>query len=109
MNDTSLVYVTFATHEEAARVASAVVEERLAACVNLHAPIRSFYWWEGKVQDEQEVAVVMKTQSTRVAELIDRVKALHSYDCPCVVALPIQAGNPAFLDWIRSETASGAR
>jgi periplasmic divalent cation tolerance protein len=103
--DTFFVYVTVPDGAEAERIARTVVEERLAACANMLGAIRSVYWWEGKVCDGKEVALVLKTSAERKAELIDRIKQLHSYDCPCIACLPIADGNPAFLEWIRQETA----
>ena len=102
---TQWVYVTTANTEEAEAIARVVVGERLAACANILGAIRSFYWWDGAVQDDGEVAVVLKTRAGRLDELIQRVLALHSYDCPCVVALDIADGNPNFLEWIIKETS----
>ena len=84
-------------------IARTVVGERLAACANLLGAIQSVYWWEGKICEGKEVALVLKTSNARKTELIDRIKQLHSYDCPCVVCLPIADGNPDFLNWIREE------
>ena len=99
-----LIYMTAANRREAEKIGRALVEERLAACVNFLGPIRSLYWWEGEVQKGQEVAFIAKTSKTQVKRLIARVKALHSYECPCVVAVPIENGFPAFLKWIEAET-----
>ena len=96
----TLVYVTASSREEALKIARTVVEERLAACANVNASITSFYWWEGKVQEDGETSFILKTRADLVDALTSRVRALHSYTCPCVVALPIAAGNPAFLSWI---------
>jgi periplasmic divalent cation tolerance protein len=81
-----------------------LVEERLAACANIIGPVRSLYWWEGKLQDEPEAICLCKTRADLVARLAQRVKELHSYECPCVVAVPIVGGNPAFIEWIARET-----
>lgn len=100
----TLVYVTASSREEALKISRTVVEERLAACANVFQPITSVYWWEGKVQEEGETSFILKTRADLVEALTQRVRALHSYTCPCVVALPIAAGNPAFLSWIENET-----
>jgi len=100
------VYVTCSTEEEAAKLGATLVKERLAACVNILGPIRSIYEWKGELRDEREVAMIAKTAQPLVEELTARVREMHSYDCPCVVALPIAAGNPAFLDWIGAQTGS---
>ena len=98
------LYITAATQAEAETIARALVNERLAACANVLGPIRSFYWWEGKVRDEPEVAFLLKTRAGLAERAIARVKELHSYSVPCVVAWPIVAGNAAYLDWVRAET-----
>ena len=100
----NLVYVTTKDKDEARRIGRALVESRLAACVNIIDGVNSIYWWEGEVQDETEAVLIAKTKEALVPELIEKVKALHSYSCPCVVSLPIQDGNPDFLSWIESET-----
>lgn len=98
------VYITTGSREEARRIGRALVEERLAACVNILDGMNSFYWWEGAVQDDQETVLVAKTRDRLLERLTARVRELHSYDCPCVVALPIEGGNPAYLDWLAAET-----
>ena len=95
--DCFFVYVTCANNDEAMTIARTVVEERLAACANLLGGIRSVYWWEGEVCEGEEVALVLKTPTDRNEELVDRIKQLHSYDCPCIACLPISDGNPDFL------------
>lgn len=100
----TLVYVTASSKDEALKIARTVVEERLAACANVFQPITSIYWWEGRVQEEGETSFLLKTRADLVDALTQRVKTLHSYTCPCVIALPVAAGNPAFLSWIENET-----
>jgi periplasmic divalent cation tolerance protein len=102
--DRQLIYITASTDDEARTIARALVEERLAACANILGQIKSVYWWEGELQEDGEVALIVKSTAALVPRIVERVKALHSYDCPCVVALPIGSGNPAFLDWIGEET-----
>ncbi|MDH4247121.1 MAG: divalent-cation tolerance protein CutA [Deltaproteobacteria bacterium] len=102
--DNRMVYITASSPEEAERIGRALVQERLAACVNLVEGMRSLYWWEGAVQEGREVVLIAKTTEARVPALIARVKALHSYTCPCVVTLPLLEGNPDFLEWIVQET-----
>lgn len=99
-----LIYITTDGVEEAKAIGRALVEARLAACVNILDPMISMYWWDGKVTDGRETVLIAKTTAAHTEALIARVRELHSYDCPCVVALPISAGNPAFLDWIVAET-----
>ena len=105
MTDYMVVYVT-APEKEAAALARTLVEERLAACVNLVPGIRSFYWWQGKIEEDPEVLCIMKTQSRLFEALRDRVRALHSYEVEEIIALPIIAGNQPYLDWIKENTRS---
>jgi periplasmic divalent cation tolerance protein len=102
--DRRLIYITASSEEEARTIARTLVEERLAACANILGQIASVYWWEDGLQEDAEVALIVKSTGALVPRIVDRVKALHSYDCPCVVALPIEAGNAAFLEWIGTET-----
>lgn len=105
MTGAFFVYVTAADGAEAEAIAKAVVGERLAACANLLGPVRSIYWWDGKLCDGSEVALVLKTSGDRQEQLIARIREIHSYACPCIVCLPVAAGNPDFLAWIAAETA----
>ena len=98
-----LIYITTSGEAEAEKIGGTLVREKLAAGANLH-PIKSIFWWEGKVNRESEVALLVKTKAGLVDEVIARVKELHSYDVPCIVSLPIEKGNPDFLDWINRST-----
>lgn len=102
--DVRLIYVTAPSRDEALKLARILVEERLAACANVLGAITSVYWWDGKLNEDAEVALIAKTRAALVDAVIDRVRQVHSYDCPCVVSLPIESGNPAFLQWIAAET-----
>jgi len=95
-----LVYMTVGTKDEALSIADALLEERLVACANIIDGVTSVYRWEGKVQRDQEVVLIAKTGVSRVEAVIRRGRELHSYDCPCIVALSIKDGNPAFLEWV---------
>lgn len=103
------VYVTAGSEAEAAAIGRAVVEERLAACANILPVIRSLYWWDGAVQDSAEAALILKSTDAQAEALTARIRALHAYDCPCVVVLPITGGNPDFLAWLAEETAEQAK
>ena len=100
----NLVYITASSEKEAYTIGRALVSERLAASVNIIRSVRSLYWWEGKIQDEQEVVIVAKTGAALVERLTEKVLSLHSYVCPCVVSIPILKGHQAFLDWIEEVT-----
>ena len=103
-----LIYCTAGSREEAQGIAEKVVHERLAACANILPGIQSVYQWEGRMQQAEEALLLLKTQSGRVDDLIQRVRELHSYDCPCIVVLPVQQGHGPFLEWVCNETASQA-
>jgi len=107
-SDYVLIYITAPSGDEAGLIARTIVSERLAACANIFSGISSLYWWDGAVQEDSEVAIAAKTRSDLVEALIARVKELHSYECPCIVALPIVAGNQPFLDWIGAETLTAS-
>ncbi len=99
----SLVYVTTGSLEEAERIGAMLVERRLAACVNILDRMRSLYWWKGQVESADEVVLLAKTRTDRVSRLTEAVVEAHSYECPCVVVLPIVDGHADFLDWIAGE------
>ena len=103
MTDYIVVYVT-APAEEAPQLAKTLVEEGLVACVNIVPGLRSIYWWKGKVEDEPEVLCIMKTQGNLFEPLRDRVRELHSYEVAEIIALPILAGSPPYLAWIKEST-----
>jgi periplasmic divalent cation tolerance protein len=100
VTDAVVVLVTAPTAEKAAELARAVVEEKLAACGNVLPGVRSIYRWKGTVQEEGEALLVLKTQRRCFPELRDRILALHPYEVPEVLALPVEAGAEAYLDWI---------
>lgn len=104
MTDALVVLVTAPSAERAAEIARALVEERLAACGNVVPGLRSIYRWEGKVQDDAEALLLLKTTRARFDALRDRVLALHPYEVPEVIALPVEAGSERYLAWIRGET-----
>ena len=104
MTDALVVLVTTPSPERAAEIARALVEERLAACGNVVPGLRSIYRWEGKVQDDAEALLVLKTTRARFEALRDRVLALHPYEVPEVIALPVEAGSAPYLAWIAAET-----
>ena len=98
------VYMTAESPNEAERIGRTLVEERLAACVNLLGPMESIYWWNEKVETSTEIAFIAKTREDLVEPLTRRVAELHSYECPCIVALPIEHIHKPFADWIADQT-----
>ena len=97
------VYMTAGSKAEAQKIGKALVESRLAACVNILDNMQSIYRWEEKIQEDSEVVLIAKTSDTLVSRLIDKVKSLHSYDCPCVVSLPVLDGYRPFVEWIHAQ------
>jgi len=104
MTDEIIVLITTANKNDAEAISFALVNEHLAACVNIIPAIRSLFFWEGKVQDEQEILLVIKSRLHLLDHLIARVKDLHSYTVPEILALPIIGGSPEYLSWLRTST-----
>lgn len=99
-----LVYVTAQDRAEAEVLARRMVSLRLAACANILGDIRSVYWWDGAVRDSAECALIFKTTRTLFSRLEDEIRAVHGYECPCIVALPFCDGSAPFLAWIAEQT-----
>jgi len=104
MTDALLVFTTLPSADKAAELAKVVVEERLAACANLLPAIRSIYHWQGKLQDENEVLVLLKTRAEHLERLKLRILELHPYEVPEVLAVPVESGYQPYLDWLAGET-----
>jgi periplasmic divalent cation tolerance protein len=105
--DNIVVLITASKEEEAVVIAKTLVEERLAACVNIVPAVRSIYRWEGKVHDDPECMMVVKTSASNFELLESRVKALHSYSVPEIIALPIVKGYAPYLEWLTESTLLG--
>ncbi len=99
-----IVLITAPKEEEALVMAKAVVESKLAACVNLVRNIRSIYRWQGAIEDDSETLMVVKTRTSLLAALTEKVKELHSYDVPEVIALPIIGGSQEYIQWLNEST-----
>jgi periplasmic divalent cation tolerance protein len=102
------VYVTFCDAGEAGRIARSVVEERLAACVNILGPCRSIYRWQDAIEDAQEVPALFKTRAELAPRLIARISELHSYDVPAALVWPITDVLPAYGAWVSAQTMEPA-
>lgn len=98
------VVVTAASLDDMMRITRTLVDERLVACGQHLSPIRSIYRWDGAVQDEREARVALHTRASLIEQVTARVVELHPYDVPCVVALPVVGGNPAYAEWVEAET-----
>lgn len=101
---TIVILSTASKRAEAKKIADALLKEKLAACVNLLPKIESHYWWKGKIQSGQEVLMLIKTERRRFKAVEKRIKELHSYDVPEVLALPVVDGSAAYLAWITRNT-----
>jgi len=97
------IYVTARNLDEAKRIARTVIHEKLGACANIF-PITSIYRWRGNIEEDDEYALLIKTKTALVDELTSRVRALHSYETPCIVSIKIDAGDQSYLSWIDRET-----
>lgn len=106
--DIRWLVVTVGTAEEAAHIGQTLLEEHQVACVNIVPQIRSLYRWEGKIQDDTEALLLAKTTVEQLPAAMKRIEALHSYECPCIVALDVDTGHAPFLEWVRQETGSRA-
>jgi periplasmic divalent cation tolerance protein len=98
------VYVTTGNRVEALAIARTVVTEKLAACANILGEVTSVYEWQGEVHEDAEVALVLKSRTELFDDLCARIRDLHGYDCPCIVAWPIEAGSQDYLSWIVDQT-----
>ncbi len=107
MADAILVMVACSSGPEAEKMARQLLEERLVACVNIAGRIRSLFYWKGALARESESLLLMKTRRELFERLCDRVKELHSYEVPEVVACPIVVANEEYLDWVRQSTTGG--
>ena len=99
-----LVYTTYPSLVEAERAGRAIVEQRLAACVNILPGMISHYWWENKLERGDEVVMIIKTRAALTETVRTAVKQTHSYTTPAILILPIESGDPSYLEWIVTET-----
>jgi len=98
------LYAVFADAEEAERIGRTVIEERLAACINILSPVHSIYRWQGRIETADEVAAILKTHHWNSDALIERIAALHSYDVPCIVTWPIDKILRSYADWVEDNS-----
>ncbi len=95
-----IVLITCGSREEAEKISKILVEKKLAACVNILSNVKSYFWWEGKIDEADEHLLIIKTKAEKIKELIERVKKIHSYSVPEIISLPILEGNKEYLKWI---------
>ncbi len=104
MSNHIVIYITTGSISEAKKIGRTLVEEKLVACSNIISPIRSIYSWQGKICDDKEALMVLKTRKTLFKQIVNRVEDLHSYDVPEIIAMPIIEGSSKYLSWINKET-----
>jgi len=102
--DIVLAYITAKDKAEAIFLSEIFLKNRLAACVNIIEGMKSFYWWEDKIEQSDEVILFVKTRESLKEALVEEVKKRHSYDCPCVLFFSAEGGNPGYLHWVMRET-----
>ncbi len=100
------VYMTVGDAQEAAAIGRELVESRLAACVNILPSMHAIYRWKGDLEEDSEVVMIVKTTQQRMPALIEKVRSLHSYSCPCIVSLPVVEGHTPFLEWVKSQVTA---
>jgi periplasmic divalent cation tolerance protein len=100
-----MIYITTETAEDARHIGAALLEERLAACINIIDGMESMYWWQDEIESAEECVMIAKTTESNVEALTNRVLELHDYTCPCVVSIALdpEEGNPDYLAWLRNE------
>lgn len=103
-SEVRLLYITTPSIQLARQIAGNLIESKLIACANIIPQMESVYMWEGKLCQDQENILIVKTIQSRVAEVTRKVEELHSFDCPCVVSLTVDGGHQPFLDWVKDES-----
>ena len=104
MPDYIVIYITTGSVNEAKKIGRVLIEEKLAACSNIISPIRSIYRWQGKICDDKEALMVLKTRKKHFEQIVKRVETLHSYDVPEIIAIPIIEGSSKYMSWLNEET-----
>lgn len=108
MADISLVYITAPDISEAERIADVLLSSRLAACVNIYSGVKSLYLWKGERESANETVMMVKTRSSLVPKLADKVREVHSYETPCIIAYPADFASGDYAEWVMRETSDKA-
>ena len=101
-----LAYITASDLNEAEKIGQALVQNKLVACVNIFSGMQSMYMWKGGLEKSQETVIIAKTTEKLRDRVLEKVQNIHSYECPCIIFIPVMGGNPEFLQWITHETGS---
>lgn len=99
-----VIFITCATLKEAEKISKILLDKKLTACANLFKNVSSHYWWKGKIEKSNEILMIMKSRKRFFKQIVSEVKKSHSYEIPEIIALPIIAGNPQYLEWIKEST-----
>jgi periplasmic divalent cation tolerance protein len=99
----AMVYITTSGREESEKIANILLEEKLAGCINIIPSIKSIYLWQGEIEADSESILIAKTKLERIDDIIKKVKEIHSYDIPCILAIPVIQGSMGYLEWLESE------
>lgn len=99
-----LILVSSGSEQEAAEIARKLVDEKLAACVSITSPVRSFFYWDGSISDEKEYLLIIKTREKLFEEISKRILELHSYEVPEIISVPVSRGYPPYINWLLKET-----
>jgi len=99
---TIVIFITCAKPAEAKKIAFALLKNKLVACVNVVDRVKSFFWWEGKIDQAQEILLIVKSKKSKLTRIIQLVKSLHSYQVPEIITLAVNGGNKAYLEWINA-------
>lgn len=102
-----MVYSPVSGKEEAEKIAEIIISEHLAACANIADKVSSIYQWDGKVQRDTEALLILKTKESLLEKLENKIKELHSYECPCIASLPVYRVNEEYAKWVEKETGQG--
>ena len=94
-------YITCKNKSEAKKIGKVILQEKLAACINIFDNMTSMYWWKGKIQEESETVLIAKTTKKLFPKLSKKVKSIHSYSVPCILQIPITDGNKEYVDWLK--------
>ena len=95
-----IIYTTVDSEPEAERIARRLVEEKLAACVSIVGGVKSVYWWRGRVEESREYMLMIKTSASKLREVVEKLKSIHPYETPEIIAVPVAAGFKGYLEWI---------
>ena len=99
----SILYVVFSSKEVAQQIAKLAIENKLVACANLLPGMTSIYQWQGKMEVRNECVALLKTLTSKVEEASDFIASIHQYECPCIIAIPVESGNKIYLDWLEQQ------